>query len=363
MNHSIMKTVLGVLFLFLTACGKADNQDGPGQGGAENKEDKFVKGADISWVTEMEQDGLTFKNAQGVTTDCFQLMKEIGMDAIRLRVWVNPQVVFCNKADVLAKARRAHAQGLKLMIDFHYSDWFADPGRQNMPADWDGKTLQELRQAVADHTVDVLQALKSEGIEPAWVQVGNETRNGMMWPAGQLWNEQGDLTDGWKNYVSLSNAGYEAVKSIFPEANVLVHIDNAWDDQTWWFDKFTQFGGKFDMIGLSHYPQTHQKLGWEEMNRRALEHIQLWAERFDCRVMICEVGVKSADEALAARVLTGFMTEAMKLEQCAGVFYWEPQVYGGWKPAIYNSLGWGAYDMGAFTSDGRPAAALDVFSE
>lgn len=359
MNCNFMKILLILAVSCLIACGHTEGAADVEYGGAE--EVIFAKGADVSWVTEMEKDGLVFKNAQGVTTDCFRLMKDIGMNAIRLRVWVNPKVGFCDKADVLAKARRAHAEGLKLMIDFHYSDWFADPSRQEMPEAWSGMTMSELRQAVASHTVDILQALKAEDIEPVWVQVGNETRNGMLWPVGQLWNEQGDVADGWKNYVSLSNAGYEAVKRVFPNACVLIHIDNAWDDQTWWFNRFLQLGGKFDMIGLSHYPQTNENLGWEEMNRRALEHIRLWAGRYGCRVMVCEVGVKSEDELLAAKVLDNFMVGARQIEQCAGVFYWEPQVYGGWKPALYDSLGWGAYDMGAFTDDGRPGAAMSVF--
>ena len=139
----------------------------------------FARGADISWCTEMEADGQKFYNADGIETDIFALMKEIGMSAIRLRVWVNPTKygygAWCDKADVIAKAKRAHAQGLDLMIDFHYSDFFADPKRQDTPLEWKDYDLEQLKTAVADHTKDVLQALKDEGIEPKWVQVGNET--------------------------------------------------------------------------------------------------------------------------------------------------------------------------------------------
>ena len=190
----------------------------------------FARGADISWCTEMEADGQKFYNADGIETDIFALMKEIGMSAIRLRVWVNPTKygygAWCDKADVIVKAKRAHEQGLDLMIDFHYSDFFADPDRQDTPLEWKDYDLEQLKTAVADHTKDVLQALKDEGIEPKWVQVGNETNGGMMWENGQIdWNKSGKAR--YANYVSLSNAGYDAVKEILPDAYVIVHIADA----------------------------------------------------------------------------------------------------------------------------------------
>lgn len=367
MRHIQFLTSFLCIAFAIFAC-SSDNETDPNggelPGNGEVVATGFAKGADISWVTEMEADGKKFYNADGVETDCFRLMKELGMTAIRLRVWVNPETNYCNysnKADVLVKAKRAKAEGMDVMIDFHYSDWFADPGRQDTPQAWEGKTLSELKEAVAAHTKDVLQALKEAGVTPKWVQVGNESRVGMMWPTGRLWDENGDLKEGWDNYVALSNAGYDAVKSVFSDAIVVIHIDNAWDDQDWWFKKFKAKGGKMDMIGLSHYPQTKEDKSWSEMNALALEHIKTWGETYGCKVMVCEVGVKQGDEALAATVLKAFVKGAKEVEQCAGVFYWEPQVYGGWKPAVYTTLGWGAYDMGAFTKSGKPAAAMDAF--
>ena len=140
-----------------------------------------------------------------------------------------------------------------------------------------------------------------------------------------------------------------------------MHIDNAWDNNDWWFNKFKALGGKMDIIGLSHYPQTTSK-GWQEMNDLALSHITKWAKAYGKPVMVCEVGVKSeADEALAATVLSDFVSRAKKLSDCLGIFYWEPQEYGWWKPSIYEKLGWDAYNMGAFTMEGRPAAAMKAF--
>lgn len=372
----------GFLFLGLTACGGgSDEPEVPAPGPAPaptptptptpdptpDNNLSFYKGADISWITEMEKDGKKFYNAAGKETDGFQLMKELGMNAIRLRVWVNPEKAygnFCNQADVVAKAKRAKEAGMEVMIDFHYSDFFADPGRQTKPAAWEGKTQAELKTAVANHTTDVLKALKEAGVTPKWIQIGNETRNGMLWPEGQLWTDKGDIANGWKNYTTLSNAGYDAAKKVFGDAIIIVHQNNAWEDLDWWFKKFKAAGGKFDMIGLSHYPQAETDKTWQNVNQLALSHIKSLANTYNCKVMVCEVGVKTqANESTAAQVLSAFLTEAKKIKAFAGVFYWEPQVYGGWKPAYYSTLNWNAYDMGAFTSTGKPSKVMDAFKD
>ena len=334
------------------------------RGGDDIITDTFAKGVDISWVTEMEDDGKVFYNATGTQTDCFELMASLGMNACRLRVWVNPENgygAYCDKADVVAKAVRAQAAGLDVMIDFHYSDMFADPNRQATPKAWEGYGPAEMAAAVASHTEEILNAVVDAGVTPKWVQVGNETRNGMIWPMGQLRTADGDIADGWTNYAMLSNAGYDAVKAVLPDAIVIIHIDNAWDDNDWWFTRFKAAGGKMDMIGLSHYPQTGPGLTYSQCNSLAIDHIQSLAATYGVKVMISEVGVKSHNETLANTVLTAFMTAVKQLDECAGVFYWEPEVYGNWRPAVYSTWGWGAYDMGAFTSTGQPAACLAAF--
>ena len=383
MNARIIIISLSLL-LSLTACGGgSDNDDTDGivtttdnttdttdatddttDDDSGSTASTFAKGADLSWVTEMEADGKTFYNSSGTETDCFEIMASIGMNACRLRVWVNPENeygAYCDKADVVAKAVRAKAAGLDVMIDFHYSDMFADPSRQNTPAAWENYSLTETASAVASHTTEVLEAVVAAGVTPLWVQVGNETRNGMIWPTGQLWTDDGDIADGWSNYATLSNAGYDAVKAVLPDAIVIIHINNAWDDNDWWFTKFKAAGGKMDMIGLSHYPQSESDMTYTEVNSLAVEHIQSLSSTYGVRVMITEVGVKSSNETLANTVLSAFMTSVKQLDECAGVFYWEPEVYGSWKPAVYTTWGWSAYDMGAFTSAGRPAACLGAF--
>ena len=351
----------GILAVLLISSCSAEQHPG-----IRPEENVFVMGADLSWVTEMEADGVRFFDSKGEETDCFLLMKELGMNAIRLRVWVNPEDSYGNwstQEDIVNKARRAKEAGLDLMIDFHYSDFFADPGRQTKPKAWKTMGLEELKKAVGDHTVAILNALMNEGITPKWIQVGNETRNGMLWTDGQLWTEKGDIKNGWQNYAALSNAGYDAAKSIFPEAIVLVHQNNAWENLEWWFTKFKEAGGKFDMIGLSHYPQSETDKRWETVNKLALDNISTLNKIFSRKVMIVETGVKThQNEAEAAKALKEFVAAARQMEECAGVFYWEPQTDGSWKPEYYKTLGWRPYDMGAFRN-GRPTSVLNVFKE
>lgn len=221
--------------------------------------------------------------------------------------------------------------------------------------------LSQLKSNITSHTQEILKALKENGITPKWVQVGNETTNGMLWPTGRLWDDKGDLTDGWKNYTSLSNAGYEAVKSVFPSASVIIHIDNAYEDRSWWFTKFKNNGGKMDMIGLSHYPQGNSAKTWKEMNDLAITHIDQWAKSYGVPVMVCEVGVNQSTVSTGNEIITDFVTRAQAVSNCKGIFYWEPEVYGSWKPTYYSTLGWNAYDKGAFTSAGQPSAILDAF--
>lgn len=320
----------------------------------------YAKGADISWLTEQENDGVLFYDSLGNKTECMRLLRDNGMNSVRLRVWINHSTGWCNLPDVLVKAKRAAELKLRIMIDFHYSDYFADPGKQNTPEAWKDYDLTQLTQAVTDHTTEVLTALRDAGITPEWIQVGNETRCGMLWDTGRLWNERGDLPNGWKNYAQLTTAGYNACKQIFPDAAVIVHIDNAYEDNNWFFRKLRQNGGKFDMIGLSHYPMMKEWTGkdWQETNQLAAKNITRLYNEFHCPIMIAEIGTLAAQEATAVKVIEDMRQRIDSLPYMKGIFYWEPQVYNNWRPQEYLSDGWGAYNMGAFTSQGQPNEAL-----
>lgn len=326
----------------------------------------WVGGADISWYTEMAADGRKFYNAEGKEQSCPGLMKDLGLQAIRLRVWIEASTPYHQLTDVVQKAIAAHEQKLDIMIDFHFSDFFADPSRQHTPSSWSQLSITELTEAVSQHTRQVLTTLKTAGVNPRWVQIGNETHNGMLWPTGQLWDEKGDRPGGWQRYVTLSNACHQVVKEVSPQAITIVHLNNAHEDHSWWLQRFKAEGGKFDMIGLSHYPQeaayhSQDLSSWKTANDQALLQMKRLANLFQVPIMICETGVWNSSPEEGYQVLADFIQRSRTLPHCAGVFYWEPQVYADWKPAIYETLGWKSYHMGAFTSQGRPSVIMDAF--
>ena len=174
MTFKSLTTILAASLIALGCSG-----DGPDK--SQGNGSSFALGADISWTTKLEDMGCKFRSKDYKEKECTALMKEIGMNAIRLRVWVNPEDGYSGKEDVLEMARRAKRNGMKLMIDFHYSDSWADPGKQVIPAAWLDLDLNDLCNAVAEHTRDVLEALKAEEIDVAWVQVGNEVNDGMLY--------------------------------------------------------------------------------------------------------------------------------------------------------------------------------------
>lgn len=175
----------------------------------------MVKGADVSWLTQMEKSGYKFYNDSGTQQDLFPILKAHGMNAVRLRVWVNPSAGWSNITDVVAKAKRAKAAGFDVMIDFHYSDTWADPAHQAKPAAWSSYTFDQLMSNVYWHTYNSLTTLKNAGITPKWVQVGNETNNGMLWSDGKA-------SVNMKNFAWLINSGYDAVKAVNSSTKVIV---------------------------------------------------------------------------------------------------------------------------------------------
>ncbi len=266
-----LRHILLLLLAGLLCCGKTNNGNGQDTNPPVNS--NFAKGADISWLTEMEAAGKLFYNSSGTSQDCIQLLKNMGTNSIRLRVWVDPAGGWNNTADVIAKAVRAKNLGMKIMIDFHYSDTWADPGQQNKPAAWVMQDFTTLQQSVYNHTFEVLTSLKNAGITPEWVQVGNETNDGMLWPTGKA---------------------------------------------------------SINMPGMSLYPDP---ANWETINTQCLSNINDMISRYNKPVMICEAGM-SWDQPAACR---SFLTDLIaKLKSVPGnyglgVFYWEPQCYGNWK--------------------------------
>ena len=321
--------------------------------------DHLWLGGDISGTTSDEARGIFSADTTGRIRENTQLMKDYGMNAVRLRVWVNPKEGFSSKEDVLTMAKRAKNLDMEIMIDFHYSDWWADPGKQNIPATWLEFDLPQMKEALATHTIETLQLLKDNDINVKWVQVGNETRDGFLWPMGQI--SKGNM----ENYAELSQAGYDAVKSVYPDAEVIVHIDNGFDNDVYnyIFDALKENGAKWDIIGMSVYPFWAIDAGREpdaaSTLRDAVDNIRKLNEKYGCKIMITEVGVESEKpeegEAFMNDLFDAVINDVNGA--CTGVFYWAPEMFV--KYDFYgNPQG---YALGAFHK-GRPTSIMNSFS-
>ncbi|MDQ2770010.1 MAG: arabinogalactan endo-1,4-beta-galactosidase, partial [Bacteroidota bacterium] len=306
----------------------------------------FAQGADVSWLTEMEQAGYRFYDEAGTLQDLPTLLHNRGLNTIRLRVWVNPAGGWNGKADVIAKARRAQLLGLRLLIDFHYSDTFADPGQQTKPAAWQGYSFAQLRQAVYDHTYDVLDGLRTAGITPEWVQVGNETNDGMLWPEGRA-------STNMAQFAQLVDQGYAAVKAISPGIKVIVHVSNGYDNNLsrYLFDGLTANGGRFDVMGLSLYPTISD---WPLRTAQCQANMTDLVSRYPGKeTMVVETGMPADAPIPTQQMLLDLLarTRAVPNGKGLGVCYWEPEAYS-----------WMNYSLGAWTTAGRPTPALAAFA-
>ncbi len=353
--------------LFFVACGDDDGSSPISKTNIEVEEDMsgFARGADVSWLTEMESNDYLFYNSAGEETECMSLLKDLGMNAIRLRVWVNPTDGWCNKSDLLVKAKRANDLNMRIMVDFHYSDEWADPNDQHKPVAWEEYTLTELCDAVTEHTTEVLSALNDWGITPEWIQLGNETTYGMMWNDEDLYADNSGYlfaNDG-ANYTKLHNAGYDAAKAIFPDALVVVQIDRGYNNDLTSTLLSTIIGNdngsedaKLDVLGLSLYPSSSN---YEELVSSCYDNMQWIVDNYDLDVMICEVGMSYDEPDAASAFLTDIISKTQAVtdsegnERGLGVFYWEPESYNNWK----------SYTLGAFDDEGYPTAALDAFAK
>lgn len=344
--------------------------------------DDFVLGVDMGWLTEMESKGWKCFDTLGNEREAMSLMADYGVKAERVRVWVDPSRHggWCGEDDVLKKCLRAKALGQDIMIDFHYSDWWADPAKQNIPESWKGYSFKKMKKDLAQHTVRVLNLLKVNGVTPRWVQVGNETSHGMLWSVkmdprtGWEWkDEKGNtkvvdkmahLPEQPKRYAGFIRAGYDAVKSVFPETKVIVHLDNGFDNKLYNYnlDIIKKYGGKFDMIGMSVYPywamQSKREPTAEKTISDAVTNMRLLADKYGVDVMVTETGfeVDERHPEVMARgrdQLRSLIRQCRTLTNghCRGVFYWEPQC----SPRQYK--------LGAFTHDGRPTVIMNGFFE
>ncbi|MFD1954691.1 arabinogalactan endo-beta-1,4-galactanase [Paenibacillus thailandensis] len=311
----------------------------------------FAKGADISWVPGMEAQGYQWKDKNGVTRDIIDILKtDYQINSVRIRVFVNPSGDYGNgymdATRAAALAKRAKNAGMSVMLTLHYSDSWADPGKQTKPAAWAGYTFQQLMDAVWNYTRYVMTTMQSAGVTPDWVQIGNETDNGMLW-------DDGKASLNMKNYAWLVNTGNNAVKSISSSTKTIVHLSSAHDSSlySWNIGGLIANGATFDMIGMSLYPSTTD---WQTKVSQTMSNANSLISSYGKPIMITEIGMDYNQPSTAKSFVSDIKTKVRNIAsgKGAGVFYWEPEAYPG-----YN----GGYNKGAWQADGKPTAALEGF--
>jgi arabinogalactan endo-1,4-beta-galactosidase len=322
-----------------------------------NVSSNWVIGADVSHLLQLEDCGALFYD-DGIQRDCLAILKKYGFNAVRIKVWNDPGNPdhypsnqsdphgYNNKEHVIELAGRAYRMGFRIMIDFHYSDWWADPAKQYTPYQWENLALNDLENALYNHTCDVLGALKQNHVMVEWVQVGNEITNGMMWDMGS--------TVRWDNLAKLLQQGYRAVKNMDWNTKVVLHLDQGGDREICrrWFDNATARWVEFDVIGLSYYPVWHGSLTDLENNMHDL------AVQYRKEIIVVETAYpwtdQNGDEQANTFTNTGPVTYPMspegqkqflddlagRIKRCPqergrGFFYWEPEMIpvpgAGWK--------------------------------
>ncbi|MDT8890501.1 glycoside hydrolase family 53 protein [Enterobacter cloacae] len=243
----------------------------------------FIKGADISTLLEAEQNGAKFYNQNGQQQDAIAILKANGVNYVRLRLWVDPQDASGktygggsnNLENTIALAKRVKAQGLKLLLDFHYSDFWTDPGKQFKPKAWEKMDYPQLKTAIHDYTRDTIARFKQEGVLPDMVQIGNEINGGMLWPEGKSWGQGGGEFDRLAGLLNAAISGLKENLTGGEQVKIMLHLAEGTKNDTfrWWFDEIAKRDVPFDIIGLSMYtywngPISALKANMDDISKR-----------------------------------------------------------------------------------------------
>lgn len=247
---------------------------------------KYIKGMDLSTLIELEQLGAKYYD-NGEETDILEIMKRYDVDTIRIRLWNNP---YSEKGEpygaggndldtTFAIAKRVTDAGFGVLLNFHYSDFWTDPGKQIKPKAWKNYSIDDLEKAVYDYTIDVMKLFDENHINLTMVQVGNELSNGLLWPEGQVPN--------YDNIARFVSAGIRGVREINKEIPIMIHLDNGGNNELYrrWFDEYIKRGEDFQVIGLSYYPFWHGTLDMLENNMNDI------AQRYGKELVIAEVSM------------------------------------------------------------------------
>lgn len=323
--------------------GGAENDVQEGQTPAENTK-YIIKGADISSLEAVEDYGGKFYGFDGSEVDVIKFLAENGCNYYRLRIWNNPTASFdagdyCNLEHTIEMAKRIKEAGISYLLDFHYSDWWADPENQTVPAAWQGMSEEELATAVYDYTAEVLTALAEENAYPDMVQIGNEIGNGMLWDYGSMEHPEA--------LAKFLNSGIKAVRDTTPagqETLIMIHVQTGGSvGATQNFFETIEANGvtDYDLVGLSYYPY------WQGTFADMKANIDNIYEQFGKQTVLAEtaypftndnadsksnmvseadmkgVGFEASEEN-QRRVLELIMNAVAECEGGLGIFYWEP---------------------------------------
>jgi len=343
---------------------------------AQNKD--FIKGVDISFLNQIEDNnGIYYEN--GVPGDALNIFKNNGINYIRLRIWHTPEDGYTNLDKTLLIAERIKALGLKLLIDFHYSDTWADPGWQSKPADWENLSFQLLKDSIYYYTFNVITALKNQNTLPDMVQIGNEIICGMLWNDGRICESYNTFQQ-WDQFTQLVKEGIRGVKeSLSPgdSVKIMIHIDRGGDNagSQWFFNNLIALGIDFDIIGLSYYPWWHGNLKNLKYNLNDL------ALRYNKEIIVVEtaypctldwfdnthnlVGDTSQLHSGYPATVDGqksFLNDLIELilkinnDKGAGLFYWAPEYIS--VPALESS--W--ENLTLFDFNGELLSSIEAFN-
>jgi len=317
----------------------------------------YAIGADLSFLKQAEERGTVFKD-NGEAKPGLQIFKDHGYNWIRLRLFHSPTNLPNNLEYTIALAKQARELNFKFLLNYHYSDTWADPAKQFIPATWKGKSHAELVQAVHDYTRDTVSAFREAGAMPDMVQIGNEITPGMLWPDGKL-------PGNWDNFGDLLKAGIKGVdagRGTNAPPRIMIHIDKGGDKARtkWFFDKLNSYGVDYDVIGQSYYPWWHGSL----LDLR--ENLNFMATTYHKDIILVEVAYcwrpteyrnKSAPFPETPEGQKEFLEEVNRLvlnipnHHGIGVFWWEPAVTGRLR------------NRGFFDDDGNALPVMNVFDQ
>ncbi len=337
----------------------------------------MISGIDVSFLKQIEDNNGVYKE-NGAPTEMLQIFKNHGVNYVRLRLWNKSSDGYSNLASTILLAKRIKQKGMRFLLDFHYSDTWADPAHQTKPASWAGLPLSSLKDSIYVFTKKTLLALQQENVLPDMVQIGNEITGGFLWDDGRVggsFNTSGQ----WVNFTDLLKQGLRVVQEMNTAGSAIktmIHVDTGGDTAAskWFFDNLFSRNVQFDYIGLSYYPWWHGTL------QQLTANLSMLASRYQKEIIVAETAypwtllwndnsnniVGQSSQLLPGYAATpagqaGFLTALTSIirntpsHKCIGYFYWEPD----WIST--SSFGSAWENLALFDFSGNALSSISAF--